>query len=114
MTTIKIEYTPGSYQSVILEKNKDFFIRFASGNFVKDWYRCIRYLMKNVAGEIFMSTSVDQFLMDFPGYKSAHLTAKNDRPILVYEGDKKGLEFFVPENITPSWEELKTICGDVA
>ena len=89
--------------------------KFHTGNFVKDWYDCIKFIITEPVDEhIAHSSSVDHFIMDTHGYDSAYLNTVNDVPVLSYEysHDDPGIEFFVPSGTKPTWEELRKLCGD--
>jgi len=119
MAVIGINYDDGNkkklgYESVSLSLMlNDEDILFNTGDFVKDWYDCIKYVIINEIDEPIMhSSSVDHFIMDGAPYDSAHLNTEST-PILEYNKKIKGIEFFVKEGTKPTWEELKLICGDI-
>jgi hypothetical protein len=67
------------------------------------------------------SSSCDHFIMDGAKFDSAYLHIVDDKAILKYldRTDPKwylsdiceeGIEYFVPEGTTPTWEELKEMC----
>jgi hypothetical protein len=110
------------YEKVSLSVDKEI-VLFESGNFIKDWYNLNKTLAN--AKESFpvsFSSSVDHFIMDGAPYDSAYLHMIDDKPVLKYidRSDPNwfltdidsGIEFFVPENTQPTWEELKKMCTD--
>ena len=117
MSVTSINYSEGkkklNYKSVEisynnLKKKKV----FDSGNFVKDWYDCVKFIiMKLGNSEHHMNSStVNHFIMDGAPYDSAWLNTDNT-PKLVYKYFK-GIELFVPKGTKPTWEELRSLCGD--
>jgi len=124
MAVIGINYREGdkknlSYESVeiVLGISGDRDVKlFNTGNFVKDWFDHVKWLVMNDISKkefIMHSSSVDHFLMDGAPYDSAWLQVdENDVTSLVYDYDAKHLniELFVPEGTKPTWEELKEIC----
>lgn len=96
---------------------------YKTGNFVKDWYNAIKFLVTSSNEPVSSSSSVDHFIMDGANFDSAYLHIENETPVLKYldRTNEKwylspisdGVEFFVEEGTTPTWEELKTICGDI-
>jgi len=68
------------------------------------------------------SSIVNHFIMDGAPYDSAYLHTVNGKGVLKYidrtnpkwyldiDGIADGIEFFVHEGTTPTWEELKTLC----
>lgn len=124
---IRINYDEGNkrnlgYESVELsctdENNSK---TFSSGDFIKDWYDMRKYtatVLSDIEDYLVHSSSVDHFIMDGAPYDSAYLHIIDDKPVLKYfdrtdpqwylQGvDEGGIEFFVPENTQPTWEELK-------
>jgi len=131
MAVIGVHYAEGgrevplNYKSVYLHHkggNKE----FNSGNFIKDWYDCKKFISDEgiLDRDVFIShsSSVDHFMMDGAPYDSAYLHVENEKPVLKYldasihifeQTDiyQDGWEFFVPEGTQPTWEELKLMCG---
>jgi len=99
-----------SYDNLKKEK------KFDSGNFVKDWYDLIKWIMHADLNEpIIGSSSVDHFIMDGAPYDSSYLKFNEEKkPYLSYEHDysDEGIEFFVPKGTQPTWEELRKLCDD--
>ncbi len=52
--------------------------------------------------------------MDGAKYDSAYLVVTKEKTSLSYDSEMHGenIELFVEENTTPTWEELRKICGD--
>lgn len=124
MAVISIDYNDGNkkdlgYKSVGISynsgKNKKV---FDSGNFVKDWYDCNKFIVTKLHNKEFAfshSSSVGHFITDSGNkYDSAYLETVNEKVSLSYEWKNysERIEFFVEEGTTPTWEELKALCGD--
>jgi len=124
MAVIAINYNEGSkkadlgYKSVQvsyanIKKEKI----FASGNFVKDWYDAMKFMITKIGDKEFFlhSSTVNHFIMDGAKFRSAWLhTFKKEEPKLVYKYDfeEDHIEFFVPKGTQPTWREYRTLCGD--
>ncbi len=123
MAVIGINYEEGSkekdlgYESVYLYTN-NYEMLFSSGDFIKDWYNCNKYITEKLEKDekyIGCSSSFDHFLMDGDLFDSTYLKfQKDDTPYLDYEFDfqNQGIEFFVKKGETPTWEQLKKYCTD--
>jgi len=101
---------------------------FASGDFVKDWYDCMKFIITNEKTNkepIYHSSSVEHFIMDGAPYDSAYLQQINGKPFLKYINYKDkaylfsqldvymtGIEFFVKKGTRPTWRKLRTLCFD--
>jgi hypothetical protein len=130
---ITINYNEGNkkdlgYESVELhyshnKNEKKLF--FNTGNFIKDWYDMNKFINMELLGNVSFisySSSVNHFIMDGAPYDSAYLHIIDEKPILKYlnhsdpnwwmntEDMENSVEFFVPENTQPTWEELKEMC----
>jgi hypothetical protein len=120
MAFISISYdepNTAKYQSVsaslMFKEDKR---EFTSGNFVKDWYDAIKFLIhESEDGEPWsQSSSVDHFIMDGAPFESAYLV--RDNLIGTYqlsyrdENSESGIEFFVEKGTRPTWDELKELC----
>lgn len=122
MAVISIDYNDGNkkdlgYKSVDLSYNNLKSKKvFNSGNFVKDWYDCIKFCITKIQNTepIMHSSSVNHFFMDGANYDSAYLVVTKESVSLSYDSSKHGenIELFVEENTTPTWDELRKICGD--
>jgi len=120
MAVVSIQYKEGSkdlkYESVSIsflmgKESKT----FKSGNFVKDWYDCNKFIILEELNEpVMFSSSIDHFIMDGAPYHSAYLNAANDDVKLEYEynNENQGIEFFVDKDTKPTWNELRELCGD--
>lgn len=119
------ERIPIQYESVYLYTDKGEFV-FNSGNFVVDWWNAIKkFYNELVETEPYLShsSSVDHFIMDGAPYYSAYAHPEGDGLELkyvdedwtkdiesmvaarqIYEG---GIEIFVHDGTTPTFEELK-------
>lgn len=121
MAVISINYSEGSkkkdlgYKSVEigydnLKKRKI----FKSGDFVKDWYDCVKFVITKLgdSGEHIMhSSTVDHFIMDGAKFDGAWLKTTDTTAELVYKYHE-GIEFFVKQGTKPTWLELRKLCGD--
>ena len=118
---ISIQYEepfPDKYENVTCSPCfSDEKFTFDSGDFVKDWFEMIRYIVMNCEeGGTFSascSSSVDHFIMDGAPFDSTHLIFPDndgEDAYLDYK-DSTGIEFFVKEGTKPTWQELKDICG---
>jgi hypothetical protein len=117
MSFTTINYNEGTrdlkYKSVEVHygKNLKEKIFFKSGDFVKDWYDRVKFIIMQINDEEYhtCSSSVNHFIMD-GAYETAWLKGAS----LVYEDfeEHDGIELFVPEGTKPTWEELREMCGD--
>lgn len=120
MAVISIQYKEGNkknlgYKSVSisydsLKKKKV----FKSGDFVKDWWDCIKFNIQKIGTDEFtsMSSSVNHFIMDGAPYDSAYLDVSRGKPKLSYVYDEDKIELFVPTGMKPTWEKLKKLCEE--
>jgi hypothetical protein len=119
MAVVEINYDEGNkkklgYKSVSisydnLKKEKV----FDSGNFVKDWFDYIKWVIQNGINKnepVVCSSSVDHFIMDGAPYDSAFLKVEKNKTSLVYKYDDDFIELFVPKGTRPTWTELKEMC----
>lgn len=91
---------------------------FNSGNFVKDWYDLVKFMIMELGKtepHFIGSSSTDHFFMDGAKFDEAYLVDENvngeTKSVLKYDGYyEDGIEFFVPEGTQPTWAELKEIC----
>lgn len=122
MAVISIDYNDGNkkdlgYKGIdVSYNNLKSKKKFDSGNFVKDWYDCIKFCITKIQNSepIIHSSSVNHFFMDGAKYDSAYLVVTKEKTSLSYDSENHGenIELFVEENTTPTWEELRKICGD--
>lgn len=131
MAVYGINYDDGNkknlgYESVRVSYGENQKKIFNSGNFVKDWFDLMKFIINELSETEFhfsASSSVDHFIMDGAPYDSAYLHMVNEKPVLKYVDKTKenylyeqqdvyedGTEFFVPEGTQPTWEELKEMC----
>ena len=123
MAVVSIHYKEGAkkknlaYKSVEisyagLKKRKI----FDSGDFVKDWYNCNKFIITKVSDNepICNSSTVNHFIMDGAPFESAYLHVDEKTATLVYKYDyaNPGIEFFVKKGTKPTWHELRKLCGD--
>lgn len=115
-----------TYESINLRVGEKKY-QFKTDNFVKDWYDMRKMIINGeiVSDTIFwsLSSTVNHFIMDGAPYDSAYLHIIDGVPILKYfdtsdpnwwmdSSFEEGIEFFVPENTKPTWEELRELCND--
>ncbi len=106
-----------SYQAVEISfdfLNKECIKLFNSGNLAIDWYNAKKYYLCYIQQtEPFLSTlsSCDHFFMDGGDklYDSAYLVMDGENPVLHYDKNKDGWEFFVNIGTTPTFQELKEL-----
>jgi hypothetical protein len=107
---------PLNYKSVDVRYGNGQKKIFDSGNFVKDWYDLIKFIIKELSEtepHFVGSSSVDHFFMDGADelYDEAYLNTDNDEPKLVYGSfDSDAIKFYVPTGTQPTWIELKELC----
>jgi hypothetical protein len=65
------------YESVHLSTYDNKELIFNSGNFVKDWFDCIKYCCTELSESIRHSSVVDHFFFDGAEYDSAYLHIVN-------------------------------------
>ena len=127
MGFITIDYTINDdiilYKSVKITVGEET-IEFNSGDFVKDWFNSKKFFILNMGNDFHLSCSstVNHFIMDGAKFDSAYLHIENGKPILKYPDKSKenwfldpifdGMEIFVNEGTTPTWDELKDYCKD--
>lgn len=132
MAFISINYDEGNkenlgYEAVEISYGNNEKKIFNSGDFVKDWFDMRKLMILDLSKTepyFTHSSSVDHFIMDGAPYDSAYLHFTENSAILKYINRKKenldidemianseiyenGIEFFVEEGTTPTWEELK-------
>ena len=124
MAVIGINYEeplPDTYESVYIHYNHKEKKEFNTGDFVKDWFMAIKFIIEEVSQieEFFrfsFSSSVDHFIVDGgkDKYDSVYLKFDEDmKPYLGYKYDHndEGIELFVKKGTKPTWEELKELIG---
>lgn len=107
------EMRPGTYKAVTLLYGKDQRKRFETGDFVRDWYDCVKFELTELAGKehaFAISSSVDHFIMDGAEFDRRYLVVVDDEAELV-EGDE-GVMFFVGRGKDYSWAEFRERCCD--
>lgn len=89
---------------------------FESGNFIKDWFDLIKFIVLELSdSELHFSgsSSVDHFFMDGANklYDVAYLFNYDEYSDLKYNIiPEDELKFYVPKGTTPTWGELKKMC----
>lgn len=117
MSFTSIDYNepdPKTYKSVKLSSSfTDNKKVFDSGDFVKDWYNRVKDIIQDNSEPFHTcSSSIDHFIMDGAPFDSCRLKFDVDEnPYLCYESND-GIEFFVKKGTTPTWLELRELCGD--
>lgn len=112
MAVVSIDYeepNQNEYISVKVSSRKDDkTVKFDSGNFVKDWWDAMKYLIIDLEWEYptSFSSSVDNFITDGDKYDSMYLVEKDEVNELQSEYDEDGIEFFVPNGTQLTWKEL--------
>lgn len=128
MAVIGITYEepkPDTYKSVCvscLEDNEREEKVFDSGNFIKDWYQAMKFVINELLipeKEIHLShsSSVNHFITDGgnKSFDSAYLKVYDGGGAYLdykYDYENEGFELFVPKGIKPTWKELKKMCDD--
>ena len=120
MAVISINYddgTDGGYVDVEIHTDDSVKIPFNTGDFVKDWFDCMKYVITGMLGDYYFlshSSSVNHWIFDDTEnkYKSMYLRLideNNDTWELSeeYSHEKKGIEFFVESDWSGTWKELK-------
>jgi hypothetical protein len=132
MAVFGINYDEGNkllnYKSVYVSCYDENLNRvFDTGNFVKDWFDLIKYIiteLSEIEPHFTGSSSIDHFFMDGANnlYDSAYLHVIDGEPVLKYldrsdpnwyitqQDICEGTELYVLENTQPSWNELKEMC----
>ena len=131
MSVIGIDYNEGGdlkyngiyFHPTIGNKDKTFF----TGDFVKDWYDVMKFILTGGDGEEFhvaFSSSVHHFIGDTDLYESRHLDFETMEfhNIQTVNDVENGIgwakfdeltEFFVEKGSTIStWDEYRAHCGD--
>jgi len=107
------EPNPETYKSVEIHDFNDNKTVFNSGDFVKDWFDLIKFVIMELENEPFhgCSSTVNHFIMDGAPFDSMYLDFKeDDEPFLTSEYKENLYELFVKKGTTPTWKELKEIC----
>ena len=124
MAVYGINYDEGNkkdlgYESVRISYGRNQEKIFNSGNFLKDWFDLVKFIVTELSETEYHftgSSSVDHFFMDGADelYDEAYLvnlTVDGEtKSGLSYVHDEDSIKFYVPKNTQPTWEELKKIC----
>lgn len=119
MSVTSINYEEGSkekdlgYKHVSVYHGSDKHQYFKSGDFVKDWYDATKFVIY-LDGEFHHcnSSSVDHFIMDGAEFDSMYLGFDDEQGKTVLSTEYGGIELFVKKGTTPTWDELRELCGD--
>lgn len=90
---------------------------FNSGDFVKDWYDLIKYVVVNNTHDnehVMGSSTADHFFMDGADelYDEAYLHDDGNGHDLHYDYKPNCLRLYVHKGTKPTWNELKELCGE--
>ena len=117
MAVISINYNDGTgegYDGVEIYTDDSVKIPFNTGDFVKDWYDCMRYILTGqltVSFALIFSSSVHHFISDTDDkYKSVYLSPTDEKKEIWEITDnysEDGFEFFVESDWNGTWKELK-------
>ncbi len=124
MAVYGINYDEGNekdlgYESIRIHYGKDEEKLFNSGNFVKDWFDLIKFIIMELSKTEYHftgSSDVDHFHMDGGDklYDEAYLVDTvvdgETKSVLSYEYDEDAIKFYVPKGTQPTWNELKEMC----
>jgi hypothetical protein len=106
-----------NYESVRIHYGKDEEKLFNSGNFVKDWFDLIKYIimeLSNTEPHFVGSSDVDHFFMDGADelYDEAYLVTdeKGVSELCYGNFENIGIKLYVPKGTKPTWKELKEMC----
>ncbi len=121
MAVYGINYNGGdkndlSYKSVRILYGENEEKLFNSGNFVKDWFDLVKFIINELSeteSHFVGSSDVDQFFLDGGDklYDKAYLNTTNSASELKYKlVDWDSIKFYVNAGTQPTWEELKEIC----
>ena len=124
MAVYGINYDEGNkdlgYKSVRIHYAGDSERLFNSGNFVKDWFDLMKFIITELhetEPHFVGSSDVDHFFMDGADelYDTAYLVFnEQEKKHILYYGRvrevQEGIEFHVPKGTQPTWEELKEMC----
>lgn len=125
MAVFEINYDEGNKKDLKYESVDIFYGSltkkkvFNSGNFVKDWYDLVRFIILELGDtELHYtgSSSVDHFFMDGADelYDEAYLIDAvvngETKSVLSYKYNDDALKFYAPKGTQPTWAELKEMC----
>ncbi len=120
MAVYGINYDEGNkkdlgYESVQISYGNNQKKVFDSGNFIKDWFDLIKFIINELSETEYHftgSSSVDHFFMDGADYDEAYLVTDEQGVSELCYGDFEeiGIKFYVPVGTQPTWKELKEMC----
>ena len=122
MALISLNKDNGKYASLAVTYPDDYYDGesqkiFDSGDFIKDWYDSIKFLLVDMGltGRIYLSELLSDFIEKSP-YDKAYLIVdkKTGESKLVYNKIENDdiLDFFVPAGEKPTWNQLREYCGE--
>lgn len=87
---------------------------FDSGNFVKDWFNLIKFViteLNNTELHITGSSTIDHFFMDGADklYDEAYLNTDDIELVYNFSSNDQ-CKLYVPKGTKPTWNELKEMC----
>lgn len=120
MAVYGINYDEGNkkldYESVYIScYNKDLNRVFDTGNFVKDWFNLVKYVITElyeIESYFTGSSTVDHFFMDGADelYDVAFLKTDGDVELIYEKSSVDYVKLYVPKGTKPTWNELKDMC----
>jgi len=105
-------YKGVSFSSDIKEEDKIFY----TGDFLKDWYFCQKYLVQiksKSEGSLSYSSTVNHFVTDGAPYQSRYLSIVDGKGFLNEESNGEQMRFFVPNDQDFTWGVLQAYCEEL-
>lgn len=120
MATVRINYDKDTldYKSVVITYDFNKKVKsFDSGDFVRDWYDATKFRMvlDKVEFDFKELPSVNNFDFLTNKFDRAYLKRSKNEFYLKYdvkEYDHFSVKYYVKAGTTPTWDELRKICGD--
>ena len=129
MAVVNINYEDGNtstYKGVEFHFSVNDEVKvFNSGDFVKDWYDCNKFIVFELDRideyHIVCSSSLDHFLQDGDDYDPVYLIEQEDKTWELFSLDYVNenniydgyIEYFVPKGVMMTWEEMKAKYDDI-
>lgn len=121
MAVYGINYDEGNeqdlgYKSVRIHYGEDEEKVFNSGNFIKDWFDLVKFIimeLNQTESHFVGSSDVDHFFMDGADelYDEACLNINDGDAKLEYvQEELDAIKLYVPKGTQPTWKELKEMC----